>query len=293
MKCKLFLSQYPSARPAVRETPAPNPPETALLLLLFLQWNRGHACVRWRALGGFEGAETKPWACCGKGPGNARPSRKNPARVVGRAGAFGFWLSARMGAGFAAAGWRRFSGKPLASSPCPIRNRPRRAPVTPPHPRPGNRLDFAPDSIAAKPLKPCDGGVFRGSFFAPVFAVEPRPCMRPLAGFERVAGTETKPWACCGKGPGNARPGSKSPAVRLSGPGLLAFGFWLWLLAFGFRLSAFGFRLSAFGADRFGLRRSRLAALFWQTACKQPVSRPQPSAPRPGYTAAPAPRKPP
>ena len=121
-------------------------------------------------------------------------------------------------------------------------------------PRPGNRLDFAPALIAAKPLKPCDGGVFRGSFFAPVFEVKLEQCVRPLAGFGRFAGTETKPWACCGKGPGNARPICESPSLVVGRAGTFGFR----LSAFGFRLSAFGFRLAACGL-RFAACGLRLA----------------------------------
>ena len=149
-------------------------------LLLFLQWNRGHACVRWRGLGGFEGAETKPWACCGEGPGNARPSRKSLARMVGRAGAFGSWLSAR---GFRISdfgfqrGWARASPQQAGGAFPANRLQAARVPSAPhpgfrSRPRPGNRLDFAPALIAAKPLKPCDGGVFQGSFFAPENAAQ-------------------------------------------------------------------------------------------------------------------------
>ena len=38
---------------------------------------------------------------------------------------------------------------------------------------------FAPDLIASKPLKPCDGGVFRGLQFAPVFAAKRSGAARP------------------------------------------------------------------------------------------------------------------
>ena len=38
---------------------------------------------------------------------------------------------------------------------------------------------FAPDLIASKPLKPCDGGIFRGLQFAPVFAAKRSGAARP------------------------------------------------------------------------------------------------------------------
>ena len=129
-----------------------------LFLLLFLQWSRGHARARWRGLSGLQEQKPSLGPVAGKAPETPGQAAKVRPAWLGGPGlsargfrlvafgfrlsafgfrlsafgfwllAFGFWLSARMGAGFVAAGWRRFSGKPLASGPCPVRNRPRRAP---------------------------------------------------------------------------------------------------------------------------------------------------------------------
>ena len=201
-------------------------------MLLFLQWSRGNTRVRWRALGGFGGAETKPWACYGEGPGNARLGSKSPARVVGRAGAFGSWLSAfgfrlsaRMGAGFAAAGWRRFSGKPLASGPCPVRNRPRRARShcrtrAPETARFRSCFDSseAPETVRWRR--------FQGGFFCSCFCSETGAMHAPAGGL--WAGLrEQKPslGPFAGKAPETPGQAAKVRPAWLGGPGISDFGF--------------------------------------------------------------------
>ena len=151
-----------------------------LFLLLFLQWNRSNACARWQALGGFYEAKTKLWACGGESPGSATARLQKPGlRSWAGLGlsAFGLRL-ARMGRASSQQAGGACFGKPLASCP----SRPQPSAPCPVH-APGNRPDFAPALIAAKSLKPCDGGVFRGSFFAPVFAVA-------KAGADRVLKTK-------------------------------------------------------------------------------------------------------
>ena len=132
---------------------------------------------------------------------------------------------------------------------------------------PGNRLAFAPALIAAKPLKPCDRGVFRGGFFCSCFCSGAGAIHAPAGGV--WAGLRGRNQAL---GLLRGRPRKRPARQQKPGP----FGW----AGRGFRLAACDLRLATCGADRFGLRRSRLAALFRQTACKRPVSRPQSSAPR-------------
>ena len=153
-----------------------------LFSLLFLQWNRSNACARWRALGGFYEAKTKLWACGGESPGSTTARLQKPGlRSWAGLGlsAFGFRLATGAdGTGLIAAGWRRLFRQaacklPVSSATVCAASRSCSK----------NRPDFAPALIAAKSLKPCDGGVFRGSFFAPVFAVA-------KAGADRVLKTK-------------------------------------------------------------------------------------------------------
>ena len=103
---------------------------------------------------------------------------------LGGPGPFGFrlvagsWELGAGGWGLGAGGWRRLFRQaacklPISSATVCAASRSCSE----------NRPDFAPALIAAKSLKPCDGGVFRGSFFAPVFAVA-------KAGADRVLKTK-------------------------------------------------------------------------------------------------------